>query len=205
MISRELGALLKPIVRNQMIIWGAFTAACFFYVGLAFVIGTNQMKNDLIGSDTDPLAEGLSDTVSSALDLSFIFYGVAILLGIGAFMYNRYALSDQKLVQQLTGDPADTLPGPFGSANNPTRDNKYASLSVGEKKILSLVVYGQRTTIISLAICEAIAVLGLVLVFLEGRAAEIVPFVAVTIILNFFFMPRPIELLKRADALVRSG
>jgi len=179
--------VLKPLVRVQLIIWSAMTASCFIYVAIAFYVQRYRTPEH---SPVSP-------------NLFYLFYAAAVLLALAAFAYNRYAMSARAVTARLSAAPASGPPGVLTPRGRRQLTEQYMRLSDAEKRILSLVAYGQTTMIFTLALCEVVVILGLVLVILGSPALEIVPFAAATIILNFVFVPRPVEILRKADALVR--
>ncbi len=184
MTSRELGRLLKPVVKSQFLIWAVFMTLVVVCCAAAYVVQFNS--------------DGPRVTPSPAA----WFRAGALLLAVGAVAFRRHGLGDARL-RRLVECDADDLPSPFPAGSESGR--LFAELEEPQRRVLALVAADRWTTIVSLALAEAVTILGLVLVVLEGRAVVIVPFAVVNLVLNILFAPRPVRTLQRAQELMRQA
>ena len=106
-----------------------------------------------------------------------VFWAQSLLLAVGSLLYRRWALSDRRLRQAVAGAQHD------GAGN----DAAIALLNL--------------TSVVGLALHEAIAMYGFVLAFIGGSPPAILPFAAVAIVLNALIFPRSGPLLERARRL----
>jgi hypothetical protein len=109
--------------------------------------------------------------------MELVFYAQSVLLAAGSLAYRRWALSDERLRQAMAGAEGEAAKS----------DALLAELNV--------------TTIVGLALHEAIALFGFVLGFLAGDPLLILPFAAVALVLNAMIFPRPEPLLARVRSL----
>ena len=84
------------------------------------------------------------------------------------------------------------------TAGSATSLAKIFALSAGAWLLFCLAQALMTTQIITLALFEAVALLGLVLVILQQRAGVILPFAAFATLLNLTAYPRPLAVVERA-------
>ena len=180
MVSSRFGVLLKPIVRLQFIIWVVLTASVALHVALAWIIDRNR-----------PLAEAISP------DLTNGFYLVTIFLVIIALGWRRSTMQAVKVRQRVVVGVGLSIVERF--IDDERKQKLYHDLIDAEKRILGLVADGMRINLISLALSEAVIVMGLVLSILNAQPVAIVPFAMINILLNVALFPRPMELLRLAS------
>lgn len=179
MPSSKFNAVIAPRARTLNIIWFAFLAAPFFYT----VFGYLATRGERPPTGTD-LPVGL---------LQVVLLLAATLLTLASYVYPRRELAEARL-RAVLGGPFPGQP-PAGMAD----------LEPVEQRLVLLFPHYQATTIVSLAMREAIAVFGLVLTIVSGSFLMMVPWSIVAVGLISSRPPRPTAFLEGAMGLARAA
>ncbi|MCP4570775.1 MAG: hypothetical protein GY838_00325 [bacterium] len=195
MLSSEFRKLIRPLAITLNIIWGAFLVAPIIYVGIAwFMFGMND------GAATDPPVSDFDPML-----IQTILTVVAVVLVAASFIYRRWALSDEKVQDRMRSMAApDATVGGFSAQQLAALKDGMESLSPAEQRLATVFPHYQQTTIITLAMREAISIFGLVLTILKGDFATVVPFAVVSVALMAGQPPRVATFMERVLRVARS-
>ena len=179
MASSRFHAALAPRARVLNIIWAAFLAAPIFYTAVGWVVGRN------------PRPDAGGEVPTGLLQAVFLLAGAAAVAA--SYLVPRRLLADERLRALLRGPlPGTPLPGT-------------ADLEPAEQRLALLFPHYQTTLIVTLALRESLAVLGLVLTILTGNFLLMVPWSVAAIGLIATTPPRPAGFLERALPLARAA
>jgi F0F1-type ATP synthase membrane subunit c/vacuolar-type H+-ATPase subunit K len=177
MPSAKFNALAAPAARTMNIIWAAMLAAPFIYLFVGWIMTRTPMQ-------TNP------DLPAALIGAVFLLVGT--LLVIASTWYQRQALSDARLKAVMAAPAGGAVPAAA------------AGLEPVERRLARLLPHYQTVMIVTLALREALAVLGLVLVILTGNFLLMVPWAMAAVGLITIQPPRVTALLDRATPLARS-
>ena len=185
MTSRELRELLRPVTLTQVAIWYAFTAANVMYVAIAYLLSLSHLSEE---------------QATAGEGLSLLFYALAVVMAAAGYLYRRNALTDESLKKRLARqDPrAALLSGHAASRLGAERSRQLSQLLEPDQLLFCLAQSLMTMQIITLALFEAVALLGLMLVILQQRPEVILPFAVFAMLLNLTAYPRPLAVIERA-------
>ena len=178
MASSKFQAVAAPVARTMIIIWAAFLAAPFVYLVVGWILSRN------------PRPEDAAQAPVGVLTAAFLLVGTALVAA--SFALQRRALGDAALKAVMGPGSSALLPPGAGD------------LEPVEQRLARLLPHYQTTLIKVLAMREALAILGLVLVVLTGNFLLMVPWAVAAVGLITTQPPRVRELVERATPLARS-
>ena len=184
MFSIELQAVLKPIRQVQTFLWVALTGSGLIYVVIAFFLVTAGERSPADAPLVVPLL-GLAAAIST----------------IGSLHYWRHTHANSSL-EKLLGDPQvlGSLQEKEAAKIPALRSlNVLDDLSTFDQKRCAVAAAMQTPLIINLALNEAVALLGFVLVFVTRELSHIIPFASVALVLNAMMFPRIDNLMERME------
>ena len=187
MISDELKELIRPVVLVQRIIWLVIVGSILFYIAFVYMItGQNKALTSTVGGYIEPLI--------------YILAGVCVL---GSIFYYRYALSEGRLSEFMSGelDIESLVANPMTKKMDESEMDKLNSLTKNEAAIYCLMYELQKVTIVVLILNELTAILGSVLAFVNDDFSKIIPFAIASLVLSFWMFPRHMSLIKRVQNL----
>jgi hypothetical protein len=170
------------------LIWVALLLACVVYAAVAFVAVDR------------PLVAGLEQRTRSLLDL--IFPVAAVLLASVALLYQRAALSASAVAGKFDrpqGVSVSNIVAP--KAVDPGEEPQPAQRE--ESRLLALVPVYVTGKIVTWALIETIALLGLVLAFLRGTPLTAMPYAGVAMILLVLTRPALTRFIEDMQPLAR--
>ena len=179
MPSAKFRSVIAPRARTLNIIWFAFLLAPFFYTVVGWVVTRT------------PRADGGTNAPLGLLQALFVVVGVTA--AVVSYVYPRRALADDRITSLLRG-PFAAPPPPGAGGLEPL-----------EQRLVLLFPHYQNTVIVSLALRESLAVLGLVLAIMSGDFTLMVPWSVLAVGLLTSQPPRPAAFLDRALPLARSA
>jgi hypothetical protein len=199
MTGKTLSESIDPIVRVAWILWGAFVLAMVVY---AIVPHFLTIEGEAVAG------------------IATIFWLVATALAAAAFLFRRWAFSDDALrkavgVDDLAGTRMHN--GETGRATGPETDATESSaaphvrtglhpqasllgLTPRDRRLVALAQYALRQQIVILALIEAIAVIGFLHAILSRDESLGLPFIAGAVALALLFLPRVREVVERGKA-----
>jgi hypothetical protein len=169
--SPEFEALLTQAERTQKVLWAAMILAIGVYGVVAWVAVP-------VGA-----SPGTADTLRP------IFWILAAALAAGSLLLHRRF--------RPRNAPGSTVASDADEPSNPLLRARTEHLAPRERAALAAVARGFGPWIVSLALNEAIAILGLVLSFLAGGPNEMLPLAGLAIALNLSMRP---DARRRAEA-----
>lgn len=186
MKSPLLAELLRPAETVRRIIWWAFFAAIFGYAVVLYRTTVNASARPMPGQ---------------------FIYAVAVLSAgdaVLSFFISGLLLPQSRLRQLLAKDPdLEVLARTPGGTPDQNRLSKIKMLSPQDRCLLSIVPAFFSVYIVRLALCESIALFGLVLGKISHSFVAILPFAAAALALMLTVSPGLDSSLERANALFR--
>ena len=173
MTDRTLSQAIDPIVRVAWILWVAFVLAMVVYGVVPYFL----------------VLEG-----EAVIGLGTIFWTVGGALAIAAFLYRRWAFSDETL-RRAAG--VEATPGVRTGLQPPP---SLRGLTPGDRRLVTLARHALRHQVVALALIEAIAVLGFLHALLSRDESAGLPFVAAAMALALLSFPRVREVVERGKA-----
>lgn len=165
MLSPSTQKALQQPIRVLHLIWFAFLSSHLIYGVVAFVVA--QSSRPALEPGTARL---------------FQIGAVVLALGsaVAAQLYDRFALSEEKLKQRLhtMGAPEEVFSGRSGKSSMAMPEG-FEDLSEREQKVVALLPYYQTSMIVRWAFLESITVYGLVGLFVGALELQ-------------YFLPFPI-------------
>lgn len=188
MLSRELMKSIEPRNRVLLAIWLGLIVACFVYVAAAYLV-----IDQPVGDQVDGRGWALLDV---------IFPVVAVALAGGGLLYQRAALSEAALVEQLTRATQISASQVIASGAEEA-DARPRVQPTAEQRLLDLIPLYQTVKIVTWALLEAICVLGLVMAFLRGTPLTALPYAGVAVVLLVLTRPDLTRFMAQTQALAR--
>ena len=186
MLSNELKELVVLPARNMILIWCAMMAASLIYLVVAWILL----------ADGPGEADGAFDPKLLMAVFGFAGLGSAL----ASVILERVLLSEKTIMQKLGRAPdVATALGNQSLTGRPTDKEKtaiFGNLSGTEQRLACLLAHYQTAMIVTWAMREAIAILGLVLVILLGEFMMVVPFVVVALALIAIKPAKPLSFLE---------
>jgi len=181
-MSPTLAEILKPTVFMARVIWFALTAAIPTYVFVASILA-----RDMPSRPVDPI-------------VVTVFGVLSVVVAVAAIVLPRFFPSGEVLRALMATDPSDdTL------ARDPRSGTVDAGVVAALKQLdarerLLLVLRPVFTTqaIVRSALAEAIAVFGFVLVVMSGSFNWMLPFAAISLVVQLMLLPRFEPFAERA-------
>jgi hypothetical protein len=185
MLSSELHDLLRPLALVQRALWWAFTLSVGPYLAIVFMLGGGVARENLPDSDL----------------LAPILYGLSAAMAVASVAFRRWTLSKDRLQKLVAAeaDPRELALDARTKQVDTDRLRRLEALSPEDRKLVRLAGSLFVSTLVSLALHEAIVIFGLVLALVGGDASAIVPFAFATVILNLFVYPRPGRIVEQAQ------
>ena len=169
-------------------IWLGLIVACFVYVAAAYLVIDRP-----VGDQVDGRGWALLDV---------IFPVVAVALAGGGLLYQRAALSEAALVEQLTRATQISASQVIASGAEEA-DARPRVQPTAEQRLLDLIPLYQTVKIVTWALLEAICVLGLVMAFLRGTPLTALPYAGVAVVLLVLTRPDLTGFMAQTQALAR--
>ncbi len=184
MLSYTLRDYMKTPLRFIKIIWLAFQAAAALYYVIARIMAQNWGPED-------------------KLDLAYtpVFYAVAAALAVVSIYYNRWAFSDAR----IAASPAAMDRKGAVASPGLTETEQYTTLDENDRRLIDVFAYAQKSYIITWAMQETIAILGLVMTIVTQDVSQTVFFSLAAFLLLAFTRPRPLEIMERASMIPGRG
>ena len=183
MLSPNFRKLIAPQAKALGVIWFAFLTATIIYVVLAWVIFGQGAEPALAPAED----QGLGSSTLTGLGMMMI-----VVLGFGATIYQRKMLDEAVLRAKVSDDPVWP---PADSRSNFTLGAEgtavYEQLSEADKRTASLWPHYQTTMIVVWALLEGLAVVGMVLCFMQRDFMVVVPFALAAVLMLLLKRPRP--------------
>jgi hypothetical protein len=182
MISPTLAEALRRPLLTQRVLWVGYTASIAVYYVVVQVLSRGA-----------PVAPALPEALSPYLWLA------AGVVALAAVLYRRRVNSDAYLFALLARPAAPeelAKDGRTGRVDENYR-RQIEAISESDRRFLALFSRLQTQLIVSLALHESIALLGLVLAFLHHDPASLVPFGAAAVALNLWVWPSRERLHER--------
>lgn len=175
MPSETLKQILKPRILVMNILWTAMTLSILLYVGLAYFLYPQ-------GQVAQPVASSLRSAV-------FLIAGSVAVLSL---MLRKSFLSPGRIYDVLKQevDPQELATNRETGQIEQERLTKINALTPLEMKAIGLSGMYFTTLLLSLAMNETVALLGLMLAILEQRPEPVIPFAAAALALNLIIFPR---------------
>ena len=172
----SLNKVLRPRTFTLRILWSAMVMTILFFVLVSYFI-TSQ-------NQTEP--------VPIQNELRMVFYAIAVLAPIAAYFLRRRMLSSERLqpVMRMKVDMRAMATDSETGVTDEARLAELKRLNPLELKALSLSGRYFTAILLSLALHEVVALCGMMLSMLEQSFEAILPFAAVTIVLDLMIYPR---------------
>lgn len=172
MLSSEFIRILTPPTRVLHIIWAAFLTAPLVYVFIAWLMFGRKAQEPAIVTPGQ---------IDPAL-IQWTLTGVAAVQVVVSFVWRRRAFSDETLRAKMKG--VDTGAGTALSAPQLVAlQEGVDTLPTAEQRLANLFPHYQQTTIVVLAMREAIAIFGLVLAIISASFTMVLPWAGTAIVL----------------------
>jgi hypothetical protein len=170
------------------LIWVALMLACAVYAAVAFLVVDR------------PLGAELAQRARSLLDL--IFPAAAVLLASGALLYQRAALSESAIGERLNR-PRGVSVSNIVAPEMAEAEEEPRSARREDHRLLELVPVYLQAKIVTWALIETIAILGLVLAFVRGTPLTTMPYAGVAIVLLILTRPSLTRFIEDVQPLAR--
>lgn len=134
-------------------------------------------------------------------NLIIVFYGLALVSLFGVNYLRKYSYSDLWIQKNLKSDTNIEILSNKGNSNiaNQQLLNDLKQLSVMDLKLFSLSQKYMGLYILSLAVCESIAIYGLVYYLLGAFSKDVLPFFIISIGMMFWNQPQHEMVLQKAS------
>lgn len=186
MASPQLARLVEARERVARFLWLGLTLPILVYAGIAAAVAPRA------SAGVDP---------ARATNMVGVLYAVAAAIALAAFAIRRRAHSDERIRAVIQGDPARFAGRRAAMAAGLAHA---AGLDTTETRIFLAVEQAHRGVLVSLALHDMMAVIGLVASILSGDRWAALPFAAAAFALNLSLYPRFEDILRRAEAGARS-
>ena len=173
-MTETLRTAVEKKQRAALLIWGALTGGMVFYAAIAGLVLVPMMAKDAPVNQRD-----LESTV-------FIVVGLAFAMGAAAIVVYRAANTEEGMLKIMARKPVERDP----------------TFTVEEQRLLAVAQQISTNSIIATALCDGIAVLGLVLTLLTYRADYVYVSAGVGVLFSLLIMPRITEATELAEALL---
>lgn len=171
-MTEALRTAVEKKQRSALILWAALTGGMVMYAVIAGVV--------------IPMLDSGTPVDHRALEsLVFVVVGLGFLMGAAAIMVYRAANSERGMLKVLAREPSSVDP----------------ALNKDELRLLAVAQQISTSSLIAVALCDGIAVLGLVLTLLTYRADYVYVSTGVGVLVSIVIMPRINEAIELAEVL----
>lgn len=157
------------------LLWGLMTSTILFFVGLSYVLNARNQPAQPVGSN-----------------LKLALYLIAGAVAALSLLIRSRSLSPGHVYDKLKEevDPQALATDRETGQIDQERLKVVKSLTPLEVKVVGLAGIYFTALLLSLAMNEAVAMLGMMLAILEQRAEAVIPFAAAALALNLLVFPR---------------
>ena len=173
-MTETLRTAVEKKQRAALLIWGALTGGMVCYAAIAGLVLVPMMATDTPVNQRD-----LESIVFAVVGLAFVMAGAAIVI-------YRAANTEEGMLKILARKPIEKDPAFTGE----------------EQRLLAVAQQIAKNSIIATAVCDGIAVLGLVLTLLTYRADYVYVSAGFGVMISLLIMPRITEATELAEALL---
>jgi len=187
--SENYQQILKKIIKTSRVLWFYLTGFILIYVLAAYYVtfSIQEMKPEAM------------------VLLRYCLYCLGTLVASLVLMLKRYSISKKRISAQLNkaSKASDFAVKFFTKRLKPDLLNKMISLTEKELKLIGLASRYFLLFVVILALCEAIAIWGLILAWMN-KPLEILPFAAVSILLCLSIYNGPVRVVEVGKMILKN-